>query len=217
MANILATAVAPSTFTRLWLKFRSSSVVFLQSAAASLQAPCSLMWQSCEFNFVSAHFHWLLSSDAKLSTFMMVNWISSSFRELLWLSPVMMLVTLSGDKLFWSIWRCWSEWLDFSSSESDTPIWVLYSHSSFTLLLHNALITYHFLSDCYQAEGPLTWTLMILPWPAGHRHYHPVCCDLGVTLSCPETCENTVGGTAVPAAPDGGRSEAEWRNGGDIG
>ena len=36
MANILATAVAPSTFTRLWLKFRSSSVVFLQSAAASL-------------------------------------------------------------------------------------------------------------------------------------------------------------------------------------
>ena len=31
------------------------------------------------------------------------------------------------------------------------------------------------------------------------------------------TCEYTVGGTAVPAAPDGGRSEAEWRKGGDIG
>ena len=31
------------------------------------------------------------------------------------------------------------------------------------------------------------------------------------------TCEYTVGGTAVPAAPDGGRSEAEWRKGGNIG
>ena len=30
------------------------------------------------------------------------------------------------------------------------------------------------------------------------------------------TCEYTVGGMAVPAAPDGGRSEAEWRKGGDI-
>ena len=31
------------------------------------------------------------------------------------------------------------------------------------------------------------------------------------------TCEYTVVGGAVAAAPAGGRSEAEWRNGGDIG
>lgn len=31
------------------------------------------------------------------------------------------------------------------------------------------------------------------------------------------TCEYTVVGAAVAAAPDGGRSETEWRNGGDIG
>ena len=39
----------------------------------------------------------------------------------------------------------------------------------------------------------------------------------GTRAGLGETCEYTVVGTAVPAAPDGGRSEAEWRKGGDIG
>ena len=39
----------------------------------------------------------------------------------------------------------------------------------------------------------------------------------GTRVGQSETCKYTVGGMAVPAAPDGGRSEAEWRKGGDIG
>ena len=39
----------------------------------------------------------------------------------------------------------------------------------------------------------------------------------GTRVGQGETCEYIVGGTAVAAAPDGGRSEAEWRKGGDIG
>ena len=48
-------------------------VEFLQSAAASSLAPCSLMWQSCKPNTVSVHFDWSLSIDAKLSTFAMLK------------------------------------------------------------------------------------------------------------------------------------------------
>ena len=59
---------APSTPMGLESKSRSFRDEFFQNAAASLLAPCPLMWQSCNTNHVSVHFDWSLSIDAKLFT-----------------------------------------------------------------------------------------------------------------------------------------------------
>ena len=141
---ILAPAVTPSTCSPmgLWLKLRHLSVLFLQNAVACFTGPSLLMWQTRKYNIVSVHLQWSLSTDAKLFTFAMLKLEFETFRsviELLWLSPVIILATLSEDKLFWWMSRCWNEWLDFSSShspsQSGSPISVLDNDSCFTLLI----------------------------------------------------------------------------------
>ena len=117
-------------------------------SSCRVQLPVLLMWQPCMFKFVSVHLAWSLSTVAKLSTFAMQNWefeMSSFVRDLLWPSPVMMLATLSEDKLFSSMSRCRSELVDFSSShsasQSGSPIPVFHSRNCFSPLVQSALIT----------------------------------------------------------------------------
>ena len=108
---------------------------------------CPVHWCG-NLNHVSVHFDSFISTDAKLFTFAILKWeneTSSFVSELLWLSPVRILVTLSDDKLLLWTLRSWSELLDFSSShrvsQSGIPIPVLYNHSPFTPLPQSALIT----------------------------------------------------------------------------
>ena len=87
-ANIVATAVTPSTCSPMGLPLKCSSlsVVFLPSAVASSTAPSLLMWQSRNLNDVSVHFECSLSSDDKCSVFAVLKWeseMSSVLRELL--------------------------------------------------------------------------------------------------------------------------------------
>ena len=136
---------APSTPIWLWSGVDVSKLSFYGVQLPVRERP--VHWCG-NLNHVSVHFDSFISTNAKLFTFAILKWeneTSSFVSELLWLSPVRILVTLSDDKLLLWTSRSWSESLDFSSShrvsQSGIPIPVLYNHSPFTPLPQSALIT----------------------------------------------------------------------------
>ena len=189
----VVTCLTPSTPIGLWFRLRYSRVELLQSAVTSSLAPRLLMWHLSNTNCVSVHFDWSLSIDANLYTFAMIKWEFEMFRyvrELLWLSPVMMLATLFEDKLFWRMSRYWS---DLISAVHTVPHSL--AHQSQCCIVQVASLHcyrvpwwpqhHHFLLDCVGAKAALTWTLSVLPGPADHMHSHLVCWDSGRATSCP--------------------------------